>query len=227
MKTALITGGSRGIGKATAEALRALGWEVIAPGRGELDFCNINSVVTHEVDWLTSRRVPRYDAIVFCHGQWYSRSPFNLEHEKGAAWYKQFTMRVVSPAYLLNFLLASDPNCRPGCVVMVSSTRGFVGGLDTGPYAVACAAQIALMQGYAREYPGVRFNAVAPGWTDTDMGALVKATGGVSKVSNPNAQPQPAQAVADAILRLVTGDENGKVLRVVDGEVTEARWVWS
>jgi hypothetical protein len=24
----------------------------------------------------------------------------------------------------------------------------------------------------------------------------------------------------------VTGDENGKVLRVVDGEVTEAEWTW-
>lgn len=222
-KTALITGASRGIGKATADALRAQGWEVDDPTRGELDFCDINSIVTKLVDWLTNHRIPRYDAIIFCHGEWYSRSLWNRESDPAKTWYRQFTMRVVSPVYLLHFLMAGDPAWRPGCVVSVSSTRGFIGGLDTGPYAVACAAQIALMQGYAREYQGTRFNVVAPGWTDTDMGKVVKATGGVS---NPLAVPQPAQAVADAILRLVNGDENGKVLRVVDGSVTEASWQW-
>jgi NAD(P)-dependent dehydrogenase (short-subunit alcohol dehydrogenase family) len=97
--------------------------------------------------------------------------------------------------------------------------------VETAPYSCAKAAQIALMMGYSREYKGTRFNVVAPGWTDTALGVQVKATGGVS---NPNAVPQPASAVAKAIVELVEdGQSNGKILRVVDGEVTQARWQWS
>jgi NAD(P)-dependent dehydrogenase (short-subunit alcohol dehydrogenase family) len=109
-----------------------------------------------------------------------------------------------------------------GSVTMVSSTRGFIGGVATGPYSAACAAQIALMQGYAREYQGVRFNCVAPGWTDTDMGKEVAATGGVK----PGAVAQPPGAVANVIVDLVEGEANGAVVRVVDGQATMAKWVW-
>ena len=211
MKTALITGGSRGIGKATAEALRAKGWEVITPTRNELSF----TIDAQVFEWASKQFNCEWDSVIMCHGEWFSNSlPMPPD------WDRKYRMRVTNPMMLLNGMLIGG---RVGCVVMVSSTRGFVGGVNTGPYSAACAAQIALMQGYAREYPGVRFNVVAPGWTDTDMGKIVKATGGVS---NPNAVPQPASAVAEAIVGLVEGEENGKVLRVVDGQVTEAEWVW-
>jgi NAD(P)-dependent dehydrogenase (short-subunit alcohol dehydrogenase family) len=113
-------------------------------------------------------------------------------------------------------------------VVMVASTRGFIGGIDTGPYSAACAAQIALMLGYAREFKGgpgkARFNCVAPGLTETDMGQIVKATGG----AKPGTVGQPPEAVAAAIVGLVTdGASNGRVVRVVDGVAADAKWVWA
>jgi len=104
-----------------------------------------------------------------------------------------------------------------GCVVMVSSTRGLIGGVNTGPYSCAAAAQIALMQGYAREWPGVRFNVMCPGLTDTRMAAQVRATGG----AKPDAIAQPPRAVAQVIVDLLEGDANGKVVRGVDGEAQE------
>ena len=105
---------------------------------------------------------------------------------------------------------------------MVSSTRGFIGGLHTGPYAAACAAQIALMQGYAREYEGVRFNCLCPGLTDTDRGGQVIATGG----AKPDAIAQQPSVVAAEIVRLIESGDNGRVMRVVDGKAWEARWTW-
>jgi len=213
MKTALITGASRGIGKATADALRAQGWEVIAPTRADLDLNDLGDVV----EWATSNEIPHLDALIYCAGEWYSRP---IQNQLIDPMYDQYRLSVVS---MLALIIGLRNKLAGGVVVACASTRGFIGGVETAPYSCAKAAQIALMQGYAREYQGTRFNVVAPGWTDTDMGKVVKETGGVS---NPNAVPQPAQAVADAILRLVIGDENGKVLRVVDGAVTEASWQW-
>jgi len=221
-KTALLTGGSRGIGAATAELLRARGWDIDAPSSNVLDFADVNSINIYLLDWLRGLAVPHYNAIVFCHGEWYSRSPWQSPRvDPAMVWYRQFSMRVFNPLMILQFLISGDPRWRPDCVVMVSSTRGLIGGLDTGPYAAACAAQIALMQGYAREYgSGIRFNVVAPGLTDTALGAQVRATGG----AKPDAVAQPPEAVAAEIVRLIESDDNGRVMRIVNGLAERMAW---
>ncbi len=223
LRTALLTGGSRGIGAATKQLLEAHGWDVVAPTRSELDFADLNSVLVYMFGWLNSRQVPKYNAVVFCHGEWYSRSPWQpLKNDPSQSWYRQYTSRVLAPMFMLQYLLGGNPIWHPDQVVMVSSTRGLIGGVNTGPYAAACAAQIALMQGYAREYAGVRFNVVCPGLTDTEMGAQVRATGGCK----PDAVPQSPESVASEIVRLIESEENGRVMRVVDGVATEAKWNW-
>ncbi len=215
---ALISGGSRGIGAATAELLRGKGWNIIAPDRSEMDFVDPPTIWYYERQMLKHGILP-LDALVFCHGEWYSR-PVTDEKRMAVDWYRQFTMRLVWPAEFMEFLLLGNESVRPKCVIMVSSTRGLIGGVDTAPYAVACAAQIALMQGYAREYPGVRFNVVAPGLTDTQMGQQVRASGGCK----PDAIAQSPSAVAEAIVRLIESDANGKVVKVVEGKESEIAW---
>ena len=223
-KTALLTGGSRGIGAVTAYFLQLHGWIVDVPTRGMLDFADTNSLNVYLLDWVNRLNIPEFNAVVFCHGEWYSRSPWlSPGVDPAKVWYRQFTMRVFAPIFMLQFLLGGDMRWRPECVVMVSSTRGLIGGVDTGPYAAACAAQIALMQGYAREYPGMRFNVVCPGLTGTDMGKQVIATGG----AKPDAVAQLPEAVARVIVDLIEdGQSNGRVVRVVDGEAKDARWTW-
>jgi len=215
MKTCLLTGGSRGIGKATADLLRSKGWEVIAPTRAEFNMEKSYYGVTRK--GLTNRAYDKPSALVFCHGEWYSK---NLPEHKDKDYLYQYKTRVITPANILRVMLPVMVN--NGCVIMVASTRGFIGGVDTGPYAAACAAQIAMMQGYAREYLGVRFNCVAPGLTNTDMGAEVIRTGG----AKPGAAMQPPEAVAAEIVRLIESEDNGRIMRVVNSEVSEARWVW-
>ena len=214
-KLALVTGASRGIGSCVAAQLRAAGWDVLAPGRDALDFSSGHSVNEWCLYNVVGLSNPIYfDALVFCHGTWFSKTvSYPSDYEE------QYRLRVVNPALLITSLLVGK---RVGNVTMVASTQAFGGRAETGPYAAACAAQVRLALGLAQSVKGVRSNVVCPGLTDTSMAAAVRASGDC----RPDAVAQPPEAVAGAVLRLVTGDENGKVLRVVDGVVTEAKWTW-
>lgn len=210
MRTCLITGGAGGIARATADVFTDIGWRVIAPSRAELD-----------LDPL--RRKPytlptELDAVVLAHGVWYSKP---LDEQWTADWWDQYRQRVIGPLQFVREMLPRLERSH-GCVVAVASTRGLIGGAETGPYSAACAAMIASMVGYAREIQGVRFNVVAPGLTDTPMAERVRATGG----AKPDAVAQPAAAVAAEIVRLIESGDNGRVMRVVDGKAAEAKWTW-
>ena len=214
MKTALITGGSRGIGKATADLLRARGWDVIAPTHSKFNTNWWDGAISYARN--LKQQTGSIDALIFCHGAWYSEKIQSRDE-----WQNIYDGRVSVPAMFMKIMLNDTINTG-GSVTMVSSTRGFIGGVDTGPYSAACAAQIALMQGYAREYQGVRFNCVCPGLTDTLLGREVIKTGG----AKPGAAMQPPGVVAAEIVRLIESDENGKIMRVVNSEVSEAKWTW-
>lgn len=208
-KLALLTGGAGSIGGATAALLRERGWGVIVPSRRQ---CNWTEIL--DVADLSDTLKLELDAVIFCHGDWYwSRD------QSVADWDEQYRSRVSLPA---DFLRQMSAAIRGGVVIMVASTRGFIGGVENAPYASACAAQIALMIGCAREMNHTRFNVICPGLTRSKLGDQVIATGG----AKPDAVPQDPAAVAAAIVSLVEGDETGQVLRVVDGQTTRARWVW-
>ena len=211
-KLALLTGGSGSIGGATAALLRERGWTVEAPARTRLNMLLGPVVVIH--DSIAQIGDELLGALIFCHGEWFSRDSQGLTD-----WKRQYASRVVTPARMIDALL---PQLVGGCVIMVASTQAFGGRYQTGPYGAACAGQVRLMQGLAQGRPATRFNIVAPGLTAGRMAALVQASGDC----RPDAVPQDPAAVAAAIVGLVEGDETEQVLRVVDGKVTRARWVW-
>lgn len=219
-KLALVTGGSRGIGAVVVAQLRAAGWDAWVPCRHELDFTDPPTIQYTERRFIKDG-VPGFDALVFCHGEWYSKplADKQIEH-----WYRQYTMRVVWLFEFMEFLLHGQKPIES--VTVVASTQAFGGRAETIPYAAACAAQVRAIQGYATSFDksrGTRFNAVCPGLTDTAMAAQVQATGDC----RPDAVPQPPEAVAGAVLGLVTdGVSNGRVVRVVDGEARDAKWSW-
>ena len=205
-----VTGGSRGVGRAVVKACRGLGWEVNAPNRKVLDMEDEGSVEVY----LGEHAAP--ELAIFCHGSW-SSAP--TEQQAVSDWMSQYMSRVVLPAVMINHWL---PSKELRAVTLVASTRGFMGGVDTGPYSQACAAQIAMIVGYSREVEGCQFNVICPGLTDTDMGKDVIASGGAA----PDAVPQPVKVVVDAILDTVVEGHQGNVVRVVDGKASAAAWRW-
>ena len=208
---ALIIGGSRGIGAATAELLRRNGWSYSCPNRHDFD-------VSADAALATVRIPVEVDlnALIYCAGEWHS-SEFSSPVD--SAWLRQYNLSVIGLHAMLCLTLPQLTRAN-GCVVAVSSTRGLIGGVKTAAYSCGKAAQIALMQGFAREYQGVRFNTVCPGLTDTEMGKQVRESGGCK----PDAKAQKPEAVAAAIVRLIESDANGKVIKVVDGKESEVAW---
>src|SRR3990167_3017708 len=114
-KLALVTGGSRGIGAATVGLLRERGWDVLAPGRGELDFEKQHIVL----DWCANKLIHgpcMFDAVIFCHGEWFSRP---LDFQLSPHYIGQYQTRVISPLIVLSVFLYRIKEIS-GSVVMVS-----------------------------------------------------------------------------------------------------------
>ncbi|HEY5865370.1 MAG TPA: SDR family oxidoreductase [Candidatus Tectomicrobia bacterium] len=211
MKRVFLTGGSRGIGAATSVLLHERGWKVIAPTREHLDLQSEESVVRY----IHAEMPDDLDALILNAHAWYAQPM--TQHTM-----QDFDRQMAYVRHHWCLLHAALHDRHLTSVVGIASTRGLIGGVDSGPYSMAKAAMIAMMQGFAREYAGVRFNCICPSWTDTDMGVQVKATGGVS---NPLAVPQsPAFVAAFLVTLLEDATANGQVWRVADGIAEQVAW---
>ncbi len=115
---------------------------------------------------------------------------------------------------------------RPGgSVVIVSSTAGQRGESFHADYAAAKGALISLTKSLGIECaPAIRVNCVAPGWVDTDMSALAYADGGRERIAAtiPMKRVPLAEDIAGPILFLLSDlacHVTGEVLNVNGGSV--------
>ncbi len=115
---------------------------------------------------------------------------------------------------------------RPGgSVVLVSSTAGQRGESFHTDYAATKGALISMTKSLCIEYgPSIRVNCVAPGWVDTDMSAIAYADGGKERIAAgiPLKRVPPAEDIAGPILFLVSDlarHVTGEVLNVNGGSV--------
>jgi 3-oxoacyl-[acyl-carrier protein] reductase len=199
-KVALVTGGSRGIGRAVALALAAEGAdvafsyrtdaraarEVVAAiqhlGRRAIALASDASQpdATEELVQRTRSELGGIDVAVANAG---ISGPSGWEAVPTAAWRETFETNLVG-AYTLAH--AVRPHFPPagGAVVFVSSISGLVADPELLAYSVAKAGLLSLTRGLALAFaPRVRVNAVAPGWVRTDMTA---------KLHEP---PKPREAI--------------------------------
>jgi 3-oxoacyl-[acyl-carrier protein] reductase len=241
-RTALVTGGSRGIGRAVAILLARAGADVAIGFRSRAGEAE---AVAGEVRALGRRAAlirgdlgdpaaadrmavevgeafGRLDIFVANAGVWPAEEvPVgSLPLPRWRA-----TMAANLDAIFLSTRAALGLMGPGGKVVLVSSTAGQRGEAGHADYAATKGAIIALTKSLAIEYaPDILVNCVAPGWVDTEMSASAFGGGGKERIARtiPLRRIPSAEEIAGPILFLcsdLASHMTGEVVNVNGGSV--------
>lgn len=158
-----VTGAARGLGQAVANRFRARGWEVIAPGRDELDLASPESVQRY-----VEARPLDVDALVNNAGE---NHPAPLAEITLGAWERTLAVNLTGPMLLLRAAAGGMRARGGGRIVNVGSIYAVLGRMGRAPYAASKAALAALTRVAALEYAadGILVNTLCPGFVDTAL----------------------------------------------------------
>jgi len=179
-RLAIVTGGTRGIGEGIARALAAAGWRVVAGGISEDEIAAFSpdpAIETIPLDVTDEAsvtalvdRCDRIDALVNCAGILLKAREFEIE---------SFSRVLdVNLTGTMRMCVAARPKLAAagGAIVNTASMYAFFGAAHAPAYAASKGGVAQLTKSLAAAWAadGIRVNAVAPGWIDTDMarGAL-------------------------------------------------------
>lgn len=169
--TALVTGASRGIGKAMADVLEDAGATVIRASSKDCDFANRDSIL----DFV--RRIKaesRIDILVNNAGT-IMRKPA-AEHPD--EWWDAVLDVNLRAPFILAREFGRDMVARGyGKIVFTASLLSFQGGINVPSYAASKGGVAQLTKALANEWAplGVNVNAIAPGYIATDNTAALRA----------------------------------------------------
>lgn len=245
-KVAIVTGSSRGIGKASAEALADHGAKVVISSRKQ-DACDevaaaINAkhgegtaiavaasisdkaALQHLVD-ETRRAFGRID-ILICNA---ASNPYYgpLADIADDQFRKILDNNIVSNHWLIQMTAPEMRQRHDGAIVIISSIGGLRGSPVIGAYNVSKAADFQLARNYAVEYgpDNVRVNCIAPGLIKTDFARALWEDPAAEKRVNqgtPLRRLGDPEDIAGAVVYLASpaGRYMTGQAMVVDGGVT-------
>lgn len=189
-KTAIVTGSSRGIGKATVEALAAQGANVVVSSRKGPACEEVADAINEKEGREAAIAIPaniseraalqrlvdetrakwgRIDILV-CNAA--TNPHFGSMGDIGdEALDKVLANNIKSNHWLANMVIPEMAERGEGVIVLISSITGLQGSSVIGTYGVSKAADMQLARNIANEFGprGVRANAIAPGLIKTDF----------------------------------------------------------
>jgi len=214
MKTSVVTGGSRGIGRAVAERLTADGYDVIVTARHRPDPCPFAFRLCDVADPAAVRAVfadlTRLDVLVNSAGV----AGANALDGDDTLWHAIIGSNLHGTYHCCKAALPLLPD-GSGRIVNIASVLGLRGVPDQTAY---CAAKHGVV-GFTRALAlalaprGITVNALCPGWVDTDMAAAryreLDITAAQAAAGVPTGRIATPEEIADAVAWLLRPESRG------------------
>jgi len=245
-KTAVITGSSKGIGRAIAEGMAAAGASVVISSR-KLEPCiavataireaggKAEAIQCHIGDAEQRRRLigeteARFGAvdILVCNA---AINPYYgpIENTPDEIFDRMMSVNVRCNLNLATLARPAMAARKSGVIIVISSIAGLQGNTALGAYAITKAADMQLVRNLAVSWgrDGIRVNGIAPGliktdfakalWDNPEILAATLKQSPLGRIGDPADIAGPAVMLASDAGRFITG-----TTIVVDGGVTVA-----
>jgi len=241
-KTALVTGSTSGIGRATAIALAARGAHVLIVGRNKERAKDVVAEIEHGGGTATFRLTTLIDlASALDLAEWATQAGSGhvdilvnnagvallgpSGSATGAEFDETFSVNVKVPFFLVATLAPAMAERRWGAIVNVSTMVASFGQPGMAMYGASRAALELLTKAWAAEYGprGVRVNAVAPGPTRTPMNERFGDMNDQIAALAPAGRQGEPEEIAAAIVFLASDDASfihGVTIPVDGGRVS-------
>ena len=241
-RTALVTGGSRGIGKACCEMLARAGARVVVNYRVERPWAELlvqrigeaggeawavgaDVALADEANMLVDETVDRFgrlDVLVNNAGIWKGGA---IEEISDGEWQEMLGVNLTGTFNVIRAAVPYMKSSGGGRIINISSTAGQRGEALHAHYAATKGAVISLTKSLAAELArdGILTNCVAPGWVETDMTEEALEQDRASIVERiPLGRVARPEEIAAAVLFLASDLAtfvNGEILNVNGGAV--------